>query len=232
MACERYREALSDVAAGTAASADVEAHLVLCADCRAELAALRQALAVSDEELDRLLRVEPSPELAARIRTALSESAAEPGWRPGWRFSLAAAVAALVLAAGFVALRHSPVQPPALVTDRGPTPVTPTPEIVAPLSRPPVERPSEPGSSSAVASHRVGGLRGAPAQRAPEPEVLVQAGEAEALLRFAASLRRRTVASDSLLVADHSSPLAEPKDVEIRPLAIVPLDPEEGSGAE
>ena len=57
------------------------------------------------------------------------------------------------------------------------------------------------------------------------------AGAADALLRYAASLQRRAVTSDSLLVADLSAPLKEPEDVVIRPLAIVPLDPEEASGA-
>jgi hypothetical protein len=40
------------------------------------------------------------------------------------------------------------------------------------------------------------------------------------------------VTPDSLLVADLSAPLAEPKLGEIRPLEIVPLSPEEDSGAE
>jgi hypothetical protein len=62
--------------------------------------------------------------------------------------------------------------------------------------------------------------------------VLVPAGEAEALVRLAANLRRRSVTPDSLLVADLSAPLAGPKLVEIRPIEIVPLDPAESSGAE
>jgi hypothetical protein len=62
--------------------------------------------------------------------------------------------------------------------------------------------------------------------------VLVPAGEAEGLLRFAASLQRRSVTQDSLLVADLSAPLTEPRVAEIPPLEIVPLDPAEGSGAE
>jgi hypothetical protein len=61
--------------------------------------------------------------------------------------------------------------------------------------------------------------------------VLVPAGEAEALVRLAASLRRRSVTPDSLLVADLTAPLAEAKLPEIRPLEIVPLDPAESSGA-
>ncbi len=51
MACERFRDALADVAAGAPAPAGVEAHLASCEACRAELTALRQALAVADDEM-------------------------------------------------------------------------------------------------------------------------------------------------------------------------------------
>ena len=57
-------------------------------------------------------------------------------------------------------------------------------------------------------------------------------GETEALLRFVAQLRRRAVAPDSLLVADLSAPLTEPRAVEIAPLEIIPLDPNERSGSD
>jgi hypothetical protein len=65
-----------------------------------------------------------------------------------------------------------------------------------------------------------------------EPEVLVPPGEVEALLRFAEHLQRRSVPTDSLLVADLSVPLPEPKALEIAPLEIVPLDPAETSGTD
>ena len=50
MACERYREALADVAAGAPAPAGVESHLAACEACREELAALRRAVALADTE--------------------------------------------------------------------------------------------------------------------------------------------------------------------------------------
>ena len=227
MSCERYRDVLSDVAAGAAALAGVEAHLASCAGCRAELAALRQALAVADDELSRLLLAEPSPDLAARIRSAVAEPAeAEPGWHLGWGFMVTAAVAAVVVATVFVAQRGPRPGPLATVADRArvhETPrATPAPETVAPETA----RSSQPVESQPRVSSR------ARAQRPREPEILVPAGEAEDLLRFAASLRRRSVTPDSLLVADLSAPLTEPTVGEIPPLAIVPLDPTESSGAE
>ena len=227
MACKRYRDALNDVAAGSSASAEVGSHLASCEACRDELRALRQALAAADDELALLRVAEPSPDLAARIRTAVAESAeAEPGWRLGWGFMVAAAVAVVVVATVFVAQRGPRPEPPALVADRAPAHeslrATPAPGTVVPESA----RRSQPVESQPRVSGR------ARAQRPREPEVLVPAGEAEGMLRFAASLRRRSVTPDSLLVADLSAPLAGPKLVEIRPIEIVPLDPAESSGAE
>ena len=222
MACERYRDTLSDVAAGASASAEIEAHVAACDACRLELGALRQALAVADDELARLLRVEPSPDLAARIRIAVADSAeAEPGWRLGWRFGLAAAAAAVIVAGFFIAQQGSQPAPATLALDVHPEPPRQTPRTT------PAREPE-----ATAASHPPAARPGRPERVRTEPEVLVPAGGADALLRYAASLQRRAVTSDSLLVADLSAPLKEPEDVVIRPLAIVPLDPEEASGAE
>jgi hypothetical protein len=226
MACKRYQGALSDLAAGGPAAAEVEAHLQMCEGCRAELLALRQALTAVDQELARLRLAEPSSDLEARIRAAAAESVqAAPGWRSGWGLMLTAAAAALIVASVFVARRSPRHEPQATVVDRAPAYETPrampAPETVVagrPRRPQPVETPS-PASSST----RTGRVR--------EPEVLVPAGEAEALVRLAASLRRRSVTPDSLLVADLTAPLAEAKLPEIRPLEIVPLDPAESSGA-
>jgi hypothetical protein len=226
MTCARHADALSDVAAGDPAAAELEAHLASCAACRAELAALRQALAVADDELSRLLLAEPSRDLAARIRTAVAESTeAAPGRRPGWSVIAAAAAATVVVATIFVADLGPRPEPRATVVDRAPahetTRATPAPETVAPSVAPfqPVE------------SRRRASLA-ARTQPAREPEVLVQKEEAEALVRLAAHLRRRSVTPESLLVADLSVPLAEPNGGEIQPIEIVPLDPAESSGAE
>ncbi len=224
MACERYRDALTELAAGAEASADASAHLASCEACRAELASVRQALAAVDDELAQLRVAEPSPDLAARIRSAVAESSsAAPAWRLGWGMALAAA--SVVVAVAFVASRGPRPQPPASVADRAPA-------REAPLATPAPERfVSETAGSQPVASER---HASSPSSRvrARGPEVLVPAGEAEALGRLAASLRRRSVTPDSLLVADLAAPLAELEVREIRPLEIAPLDPARDSGAE
>ncbi len=55
MACERHKDALSDVAAGGAPSPAFETHLASCEACRVELEGLRRALAMADDELGSLL---------------------------------------------------------------------------------------------------------------------------------------------------------------------------------
>jgi hypothetical protein len=108
MACERFRDALAEVAAGAAAPAAVDAHLASCEACREELAALRRALALADAEMAGLLATEPSPELAARIRGAVAEAEPSPGWRFGWLWPAVAAAATLLVALVVVMGRGTP----------------------------------------------------------------------------------------------------------------------------
>jgi hypothetical protein len=252
MACERYRDALTDVAAGEPATAAVEAHLASCEACRIELQVRRRALALADTEMARLLAAEPSPELAVRIRQAVAGSEPSPGWRFGWLWP-ATAAAMMLLALGVVMPRGTrPAPEPRVAVDAdrpqsagGTRAMEPVGAPVAPADRrvPGADghdlvTPRSSGQSERRGVHSPGGSPGTRQagvprdDRAPEPEVLVPAGETEALLRFTAHLRTRVVSPDSLLVADLSAPLPEPKGVEIQPLAIVPLDPAETSGTD
>jgi hypothetical protein len=244
MPCERYHDALTDVAAGAVAPAEVEAHLASCEGCRHELAALRKALALADAGLAGLLAAEPSPGLPARIREAVAESAAAPAWRFGWLWPVAAAAATLLVAFA-VWVGRAPSPEPRVAVEQGGA-VTPRD------SRPPGER-SEALSAPAGASARRGspaavpssprggvtgrdsvvaapGRRSAPAVRAA-PEVLVPRGEAEALVRFATIVHRDRHAPGAFLAVDRpSTDLAEPPDLAVTPLEIAPLDPAENQG--
>ena len=145
MACERFRDAVADVAAGGPVPAGVEAHLATCEACRTELAVLRQVLAVADAEMAGLATAEPTPDLAIRIRQAVAETSerspalvarirravadwSEPSrqrgsvldddaaaWRLGWLWPATAAAATLLVAL-------------AVVRGRGPGP-TPEPRV-------------------------------------------------------------------------------------------------------
>jgi hypothetical protein len=228
MACERYRDALTDVAAGAPAPADVEAHLVSCEGCRQELEALRHALALAAAEMAGLVAAEPSPGLSARIRQAVAESGSAPAWRFGWLWTVTPAAAALLVALA-VWVGRAP-SPAAAV---GGTPVIPG--TTGPLI--PRERPCRPqGSTSAVpgtvpADPRVGASSSGGQSHRRRPEVLVPRGEAEALVRFAALVHRDRHAPVAFLAAGRPSPdLAEPAALDITPLEIVPLDPAETPG--
>ncbi len=241
MPCERYRDALTDVAAGLAASPGVEAHLGSCEACREELQGLRQALAMADAELAGLLAAEPTPELAARIR---------PGGGGDGAF--------VALALRLAVARHGRGRPAA----RGPRPRDEPPHCrphrrpewsveshqqepaASPRATQAVDQPLAPpaaarsvpgvdgkGLVTPRSADRIG-RRGVSRPAVSQPEVLVPTSEAEALLRFAAHVQTRAVSPDSLLVADLSAPLPEPKGVEIEPLVIVPLDPAETSGTD
>ena len=242
MACERYREALADVAAGVPAAAGLEAHLASCDACRAELAGLRHALAVADAELARMLSAEPTPKLAARIRRAVAESDPSPGWRFGWLWPATATAATLLVALAVFLARGIPSAPESrmAVDAHGPQSAGSTraveaagadglDDVVTPRSTGQAGRRGVRSPGGSLGTRQAGVPREG---RALEPEVLVPPGETEALLRFAADVRPRVVSSDSLLVADMSGPLTEPKGVEIQSLVIVPLDPAEPSGTD
>ena len=69
--------------------------------------------------------------------------------------------------------------------------------------------------------------------RAGEPEVLVPAGEQQALLQFVALVHAQQASPAALLAAGQPSPdLPEPSDIRIEPLEIAPLDPAEAQGTD
>jgi hypothetical protein len=158
-----------------------------------------------------------------------------------WRFGWAVALTAGVLVAAFLGVTWRSgwrgISAPSREATVAKTPRGPEPERAPERTpAPAVARSETPPAGAAVRRNKApsGAVRHSPrsaARVAPEPEVLVPPGGAEALLRFAAHLQRRRVPPDSLLVADLSGPLPELRPVEVNPpLEIVPLDPAESSG--
>jgi hypothetical protein len=239
MACERYGETLADVAAGRLAPPALEAHLASCEACRAQLDVLRQALAMADAEMAGLAVAEPTPELAARIRQGAAAAPPESSWRFGWLWPATAAAAIVMVALSLVTGRGTAPTPEGRAAVDALPPVSPanpraTQDPARPVASPPGRAVPETRDEGAV-TPRSAGLaerRGVRRPAGSPPEVLVPASEGETLLRFAAHVQTRAVSPDSLLVADLSAPLPEPKGVEIQPLVIVPLDPAETPGTD
>lgn len=228
MACERYEDALTETAAGAPPAAGLESHLAGCARCREELAALRRTLALVDSDLRQLVAVEPSPELAVRIRRAAAEAEPQTTSRPVWLWPALAAAAVLMLAVATVT-RREPSQAHVATSESRVPQVTPSPEL-------PRGIPAAPEGPRAVVARPVprDHARAAETRRpvAPsEPEIIVPPGETEALLRLVARMDRDKLAPPVLASVDRPSPeLAELRSIDITPLEIVPLDPAESSG--
>jgi hypothetical protein len=233
MSCERYRAELTEVAAGQPPLAATSAHLEACPSCRAELQALRRALAYVDETLGEIAGAEPSPALRVRIRQAAAEVAEPRAWR--WAWGAAAAVLAAALGvggawrAGWIETRR----PPALAENAspGPSPARPVPvESLPTTSR---ATTLSLGPAAGQASIQLEARRVASAARSDvvAPEVLVPPGQQEALLRFVALVHAEKMAPPAFALAgEPSADLAEPAPLEVKPLEIVPLDPAETQG--
>jgi hypothetical protein len=245
MSCDRYRDALTDLAAGGTAPARLDAHLASCGRCREELAAVRRRLALAEAEMAQLVGAEPSPGLAVRIRAAVAEPEAARTWPLGWMWPAIAASVVLLAALAVwatrapaparVAVENEPATVPGEGRAAGPAQTRPA-GPASPTAEPPQRaRASEPPSPEArpllaargrratdIIRHRGSPARGVPAT----PEVLVPRGETEALVRFAAIVHRDRQAPAAFLAAGRpSEDLAEPAELVIEPLEIVPLEP-------
>jgi len=226
MPCERYRDALTDAAAGEPVTSALEAHLDGCAACRSELAALQRLIAAADDELSALATAEPSHALRARIRESVAESSPAAAFR--WGFAWTATAAAVLALAVFGVWREpvarGPVSPSVAVNAPPPAPA------LSPLAATsPAPLPSESNHEAASGAARRDRRVERPSRRG-EPAVLVPAGELDAVLRFASHLQARTVLPDSLIVADLSGSLPEPRPLEIAPISIAALDLTDTSG--
>ena len=120
MVCRRYNEALNEVAAGGAATAEFGAHLAGCAGCQAGLARLKGLLAIADEQLRTLSSIEPSNGFEARLRAAEYAPRPTAAWHGGWLWPSLATAAVLIMA--FVLFVADRPPSTAIVAESRPTP--------------------------------------------------------------------------------------------------------------
>jgi anti-sigma factor RsiW len=200
------------MAAGGEAPGGLEAHLAVCPGCRAELAALRRALAIADQALAHLATVEPSTSFVPRIRASIAVREA-PSRRAAWLWPSLATAAALVLVFILVVSRRT--EPQVAVTQMPSTRPAAEAPVQAPMSNPAIVPPQ----------------RGAARSRLIEPPVLIPPREARALEQLIALVNREGRAPASLRAPDSApAQLAALPNIEIQPIEIVPLDPVTSSG--
>ncbi len=221
--CAQFRKWMADAADAALAGnlrAGFDAHLRDCAACRQEFGRMQTLLQAINSDLSASVAAEPSPQFVARIRQRIAEQPQPhraPLWLPGnaWLTAAGACAALAVFLLAARASHKSPELPHADVAG----PVASPPAHIAPLPNP---RPS--GSVASVPSRPPGFVAArTPSSRAidrpvPEPEVIVEPGQMQAIFRFAAAMQSGQVDGAKLLADEKKS--AAP--LVIKPIPVAP----------
>ena len=232
MACEGFEKSLIEEALASTDPA-LLAHLARCADCRAELAAQRELQERITAGIVAMVGDEPSPALLMRVRARIAEGTA-PRFMSWMQWAAAGvAVAALAAFAMWFAGRHATgLQAPevksvqALKNSSSPA----QKPAQAASAQQPVQTTANGNGAQAPARHASHAKRMehasvivkgtqpaiAVAAAAPRGEIIVPAGQREAVLRLVDALRTGRVDAASLLRT------SQPNDS--APLAIAPIE--------
>jgi hypothetical protein len=236
MACEGFEKNLIEEALASTDPA-LLAHLAKCADCRAELAAQRELQERITAGIAAMVADEPSPALMMRVRARIAEESA-PRFMNWIQWATAGvAVTALAAFAVWFAGRHAIGQPTpesrSVQTLQSPSsPAQKPAEVAAPqeLVQAAVNanrvqgparhathiRPAERASVVVKATQPAVAVAANPAHGEIRGEVIVPAGQREAVLRLVDALRTGRVDAASLLRTNQQSDNA--------PLAIAPIE--------
>jgi hypothetical protein len=209
MACDHYEKRLTDLALDLLdekEAAVMRAHVAECAACRAAFERERALFAAVDAGLDAAVNATPSPEFVARIRqrvAAEAETARGTSWLSGWIPVTVAGVAAVALLAVWLVpqLMETPAQPPQETAQTQPpaTPSTPPVATPAPTETGPQVAAAAPPRVEAPRTPR----RRAPVEAAPavQPEIIVPAGQMDAIRAFYRAALSPRVEAEALLAA-------------------------------
>lgn len=219
--CVQAREAITSAASGALSSgawADFQAHLLHCAACRDEFRRVQMLFRAIDAGVSASVAPGPSPRLVANVRQAIAEHPVrEWGWRPRSRWLSAAGVCA-VLAICLFAVRtlrnsHGPRNTRNAVNAPSPAGDAVTRTPVAPIELVRSAPARKPGLAALHGSVRT------PRDHVAAPEVIIEPGQMQAILRLASAARRGEI--------EGADPLASEKKAtdpfQIEPLTIAPL---------
>jgi hypothetical protein len=185
-----------------------------------------------DDEIREALKVEPSPEFLARVRTRIASEPSPSAWRWSWTLAGVAAIAAAIAIA--VALLRP--NAPAVPQSQSVSAAKPEPETAPRGSALPTE--AGPDKSAAqrleTASHPVRtrpvGRDTAAAPTAAEPEILIDPRERRALLQLIALVRDGRIDLSAARRSGTLAPIELPPvtDIVIDPITIDPIAPQPG----
>lgn len=221
--CAQIRERMFDAASDSLPGgirAALDAHIGGCAACAKEFREMQTLAQVINQDLRTRLAVEPSPQLIGNVRRQIIAEPHRATWsrqRSAERATagLCTVLAILMLTVLSVHESTRPTHEHAAGTINAPSTTKPT---VAPLNAA-VETPAtaEP-RNPAVPFVRHASLR-TPRGKAAGPEVIVEPGQMQAILRLAAATESGQIDGAKLLIDQKNA--AEP--LTIKPIVIAPL---------
>jgi hypothetical protein len=214
MSCEKYRDALTEIAAANMApTGEVLAHLGACASCREQFNEERQLFAAVDSGLRVAANAEVPASLLHRVRAGLNGL---PVPRRSW-FPISAAFAA----AAFLLIVT------VFVRGHRRTGLKANPELASAAHEPSATRPSLAADSRTEVpgiqaqrkgeSHRSSAASG----KRAEVSVLIPAGQRAAVDRLIAGIQSGAIKAD-FLADDKAEPSSQ--DLQLSPVAISPME--------
>ena len=235
MSCERYRDWITAAAADELPEnrrTELESHARECAACRQELQRVRTLFAAIDLGVTAQSAAEPSPRLMEQVRQRVRDEAPVASWwNARWVPAVACAAVLIVAASVWTLWPRTGTRHESTARSATPSPVQAV-RPAAVVSAKPKTTPERHGSMVAVArpARRLNARRIVRQRAAPEipevPEVIVEPGQMEAVMRFAQMLNSGQIDGAKLL-ADLKAP---DKPLEVQPLEIKPLETPELAG--
>jgi anti-sigma factor RsiW len=225
MNCERYRDWMTSAAADELQEnrrGELENHARECAACRQEFQRVRTLMEAIDLEIAAHSAAEPSPKLMEQVRQCIREEVSVAPRRNARWVPAVACAAVLIVAASVWTLWPRTGARHGLTASSAPSSPVQAVRPAGVVTAKPKITPQRRGSMVALArpARKPNARRIDLQPAAPEvPEVIVQPGQMEAIIRFEQALNAHQIDGAKLL-ADQKK-IAEP--LEINPLTIAPL---------